>query len=98
MKFQTIVNNKIMKNNTKGNLINSYAPKLKDTLHADGSKTYETWNYGYLTIKNPVIVKLIEKQLSINGFGWYYMDAIQKFVDEGKDIYNEFEIAIRILD
>ena len=70
-----------MKNIKKVNVINIYAPKLKDTLHADGSKTYETCNYGYLTIKNPELVKLIEVQISIDGFGWFYLDAIQKLVD-----------------
>lgn len=87
-----------MKNNKMGNVINIYAPKLNDTLHTDGSKTYETCNYGYLTIKNPELVKLIEEQISIDGFGWYYVDAIQKFVDSGKDIYNEYKIALVILD
>lgn len=87
-----------MKNNKMGNVINVYAPKLNDTLHDDGSKTYETCNYGYLTIKNPVLVRLIDKQISIDGFGWYYMDAIQKFVDAGEDIFNELEIALKILD
>ena len=87
-----------MKNIKKVNVINIYAPKLKDTLHADGSKTYETCNNGYLTIKNPELIKLLEEQLSMDGYGWYYVDAIQKFVDAGKDIYNEYEIALRILD
>lgn len=78
--------------------ITIHAPILNDTLHADGSKTYDTCNYGFITIKNPEFVKLIEKQINIDGFGWYYMEAIQKFVDAGKDIYNEYENALKVLD
>ena len=75
-----------------------HAPELKDTLHSDGSKTFETCNYGYITIKNPALVNLIDQQISIDGFGYYYIDPIMNFKDSGQDIYNEYENAFRILD
>ena len=81
---------------TKFNTV--YAPNLNDTLHSDGSKTYETCNYGFITIKNPALVKLIEQQIRINGNGWFYMEALIKFKNSGLDIFNEIEDAMRILD
>jgi hypothetical protein len=71
---------------------------FKDTLHPNGSKTYETFNYGYITIYNPKLVDLIEKQLSINGGGFFYAPALQQFVNDGKDKHNEIHNAFRVLD
>jgi hypothetical protein len=40
-----------MKNIKTCMVITMHMPKLNRNLHADGSKTYETYNYGYLNIK-----------------------------------------------
>ena len=71
---------------------------FNDTLHADGSKTYETLNYGYITIENPSLVKEIENILAGNHQGWSYLPILQKFVDDGLDTRNEISKAIKILD
>ena len=34
---------------------------FNDIKYEDGSKTYETLNYGYITISNPMLVDLIDK-------------------------------------
>lgn len=87
-----------MKKFNKKNVYTVYAPKFNDTLHADGSKTYETCNYGFITIKNPNFVNLIKQQIKIDGSGWYYMDTLIRFKDSVQDIYDEFQNAMRILD
>ncbi|NPD44659.1 hypothetical protein [Lentimicrobium sp. S6] len=79
-------------------VFNVNPPKLKDTLHANGSKTYQTCYYGFITIKNPAFVKLLDQQINLDGFGFYYVGAIQNFVDTGQDIYNEYRNVLRILD
>lgn len=71
---------------------------LKDTLHSDGSKTYETLNYGFILISNPEFVKLIEKILKQNHTGWSYVPQILKYVNEGKDINKEYRKVLKILD
>lgn len=75
---------------------NTYS--FKDVQHADGSKTYQTFNYGYQTIKNPELVKLIEHALKVDGTGFFYAADLQNFVDSGKDIYNEIVKALRVLN
>ncbi len=71
---------------------------FNDTLHSDGSKTYETHNRGYITIRNPKLVQEIEKILNGNHMGWSYMPTLLRFVDNELDTYNEIQKAITILD
>lgn len=87
-----------MKNLKFDKVFTVHPPKLNDTLHADGSKTYETCNYGYITIKNPALVIFLEQQIAIDGYGYYYIEALMKFKDSGQDIYDEIENVLRILD
>jgi len=72
--------------------------QFKDVLHPNGSKTYETHNYGFITIQNPALVNLIEKLLLTGGTGFFYLKYLQEFVDDGRDSYNEIQKAVRILD
>ena len=45
------------------NFVKSTAPIFQDTLHADGSKTYDTV-YGMIHIDRPYVVHMIEMFLS----------------------------------
>jgi hypothetical protein len=72
--------------------------KFNDTVHKDGSKTYETFNYGFITIRNIKLVALIETLLKTNGTGFFYVRDLQKFVDDGNDSLNEIQKAMRVLD
>ena len=92
---------RIIEVKNKGKTTISLGPNsntFNDTLHVDGSKTYQTFNYGYQTIKNPELVKLIEHALKVDGTGFYYAADLQNFVDSGKDIYNEIVKALRVLN
>lgn len=71
---------------------------FNDILHSDGSKTYDTLHYGPIKIMNPEFIKLIEYVLSKNYRGFSYIPVILEFVESGKDINNEFENVLRILD
>jgi len=72
--------------------------KLKDTLHADGSKTYETFNRGFITIINQAFVRLIETILANDMCGFSYVGLVQKFVDDGFDTENEVMNVLSVLD
>lgn len=71
---------------------------FNDTLHEDGSKTYETLHNGYITIKNPEFVSLIEDLLKKDMRGYSYIPYIMKFIKDDKDIYNEYKNVLRVLD
>lgn len=89
---------KTTKNTQPKNKQQMKANAFNDTLHPDGSKTYQTLYRGYITIENPEFVKEIESILEGNYTGWGYMPRLEKFVSEGKDVYNEFQKVVFILD
>jgi hypothetical protein len=75
------------------NFAKSNTPMFQDTLHADGSKTYDTV-YGMITIDRPYVVGEIENFLvgKINKQRFNYL------VEQGKITQDEYNKIIRVID
>lgn len=85
-------------NNKYSKLFTIKATEFNDTLHEDGSKTYETIGFGYITILNPELVYLIEELIKTGRTGYFYVPYLERFKNLGLDIYNEFDKAMIVLD
>jgi len=56
---------------------------FNDILHKDGSKSYQNIRGGYITIKRPEVVELVERILSQNFTGWAYAPSVEEALESG---------------
>ena len=70
----------------------------KDINHKDGSKSYGNINGGYITIKRPEVVVIVDSILDKDYRGWSYMPILIKLREDEIVTLEEFSQIMRILD